>query len=209
LGRIAQGIRDIEGTNTIEFTTVAQIPWDRQITYGRLVCDIRPQKAETHRVRLTVGGDRIDYPGETATKNAELTTSKCLWNSTILTKGARYMHADVNFFNLTTVLDRPEYMKLALSIIPQEIIDKYGLVDKEKNGQIYIQINKGMYGLRLANDLLVKRPTPHPRISSYQPRTWTLEARHPTNNLHPHRRRLLNKIRGQGACRPFTPGPET
>jgi hypothetical protein len=38
-------------------------------------------------------------------------------------------------------------MKLALNIMPQEIIDKYGLMDKGKNGHVYIQINKGIYGL--------------------------------------------------------------
>jgi hypothetical protein len=51
-------------------------------------------------------------------------------------------------------------MKLTLSIIPQEIIDKYNLLEKEKNVYVYIQINKGMYGLplagKLANDLLIK-----------------------------------------------------
>jgi hypothetical protein len=29
-------------------------------------------------------------------------------------------------------------MKLALNIIPQEIIDEYGLIDKEKNGHVYV-----------------------------------------------------------------------
>jgi hypothetical protein len=129
------------------------------------VCDIWPQKKEMHRVRLTVGGDIIDYPGETATKNADLTTSKCLWISAISTKGAQYMCADVKHFYLNTILDRPEYMKLALSLIPHEIIDMYGLAEKANNGQVYIQINKGMYGLpqagKLANDLLVKRLAPH------------------------------------------------
>jgi hypothetical protein len=95
LDRLAQGIRDIKGTDTIEFTTQAQIPRDRHITYGRLVCDIRPHKAEQHRARLTMGGDRIDYPGKTATKNADLSTSKGLWNSTMSTNDARYMCADV------------------------------------------------------------------------------------------------------------------
>jgi hypothetical protein len=56
-------------------------------------------------------------------------------------------------------------MRLDLSIISQEIIDKYKLGDKAKNGYIYIRIDKGMYGLpqsgRLANNLLVKRLTPH------------------------------------------------
>jgi hypothetical protein len=47
-------------------------------------------------------------------------------------------------------------MKLVLNIIQQEIIDKYRLVEKENNGSVYIQINKGMFGLphagRFAND---------------------------------------------------------
>jgi hypothetical protein len=56
-------------------------------------------------------------------------------------------------------------MQLALSIIPQEIIDKYKLMDKDKNGKVYICIDKGMYGIpqagRLANNLPVKRLAPH------------------------------------------------
>jgi hypothetical protein len=162
LGRLAQGIRDVKGTNTIAFIHAAEIPNDRTVTYGRLVCDIQQNKSEQHRVRLTVGGDRIDYPGETATKNADPTTSKCLWNSTISTTVARYMCADVKKIYLNTPLDS---MRLPLSLIPQEIIDQYQLEKKAKNGQVYIRIDKGMYGLphagRLANDLLVKRPKPH------------------------------------------------
>jgi hypothetical protein len=80
LGRLAQGVRDIKGTDTIVFIHASEIPRERTVTYGRLVCDIRHQKAEQHRVRLTVGGDRINYPGETSTQNADLTTSKCLWS---------------------------------------------------------------------------------------------------------------------------------
>jgi hypothetical protein len=134
LGHLAQGIRVIKGMGTIEFIMTAQVPQERKLTNGRLVCDIRPQKAEQHRVMLTMGGDRIDYPGETAMKNTNLTTSKCLWNSTLSTDGARYLIADVKNFYLNTILDRPEYTKLALSIILQEIIDKYKLSEKEKTG---------------------------------------------------------------------------
>jgi hypothetical protein len=51
-------------------------------------------------------------------------------------------------------------MKLALIIIRQEIIDKYNMLEKEKNGYVYIQMDKGMYGILqegiLPNDLLVK-----------------------------------------------------
>jgi hypothetical protein len=95
LGRLAQGIRDVIGTNTIEFIFTSKIPRDRTVTYGRLVCDIRPQNTKQHCVRLAVGGDRVDYPGETSTKNADLTTSQCLWNSVIPTEAAMYICADV------------------------------------------------------------------------------------------------------------------
>jgi hypothetical protein len=72
---------------------------------------------------LHVDADPIDYPGETSTKNAELTTSKCLWNSIVSTYLAMYMCTDVKKFYLNTLLDRPEYMRLALNSIPQEIIN--------------------------------------------------------------------------------------
>jgi hypothetical protein len=119
----------------------------------------------THRVRLTVGGDRIDYPGETSTKNADNTTSKCMWNSVVSTDEAMYVCADVNNFYLNTLLDYPEYMRLALNIITQEIIYKHNLLDKAHNGYIYTRIDKGMYSLpqagRLAHNLLVKRLARH------------------------------------------------
>jgi hypothetical protein len=165
LGRLGQGIRDVIGTNTIEYIFTSEIPQDRTVTYGQLVCDIIPQKTTQHRARITISGDRIDYPGERSTKNADLTTSKCLWNSVVSTDEAMYMCVDVKNLYLITLIDRPYYMRLAINIIPQEIIDKYNLLDKANNGYVYIHINKGMYGLpqagRLANNLLIKQLAPH------------------------------------------------
>jgi hypothetical protein len=43
LGRLCQGIRDIKGTNTYFFVELKNIPKDRQITYGKLVCDHEPK----------------------------------------------------------------------------------------------------------------------------------------------------------------------
>jgi hypothetical protein len=74
---------------------------------------------------------------------------------------------------LNTLLERPEYMQLALTVIPQEIIDKYKLMEKERNGKVYIRIDKGMYGLPqsgiLANNLLITRLAP----DGYRPCTHT------------------------------------
>ena len=74
------GTRIPTGTNTIKFIARNQVPKDRKVTYGNMVCEIRPQKAETCRVRLTVGGDQIDYLGEVSTPTSDLTTAKCLVN---------------------------------------------------------------------------------------------------------------------------------
>jgi hypothetical protein len=46
LGLLCQVIRDIQGTNTCFFVELSNIPKDRKITYGKLVCDHKPNKAE-------------------------------------------------------------------------------------------------------------------------------------------------------------------
>ena len=52
-------------------------------------------------------------------------------------------------------------MQLPLDIITDEIIETYNLRELAHDGKVYIEIRKGMYGLRqagiLANKLLVKR----------------------------------------------------
>jgi hypothetical protein len=74
-GRLEQCVGDrIEGSNTIFFIPRQAVPKGKVITYGRLVVDIRPNKSEIHRVRLTVGGNLIQYPGDVSTRSADLTT---------------------------------------------------------------------------------------------------------------------------------------
>ncbi|KAL7538190.1 hypothetical protein ACHAXR_008359, partial [Thalassiosira sp. AJA248-18] len=164
LGRLANGYGDTEGTNTFKFMShdeISNIPGDRTVTYARIVVDYRPQKKDPNRVRITAGGNLIDYPGELTTRTADLTTSKILWNSTISTPGARYCCADAKNFYLCTPLDRHEYMRMPVELIPPEIIDLYDLTPKIKNGYVYMEIIRGMYGLpqsgMLANKLLKER----------------------------------------------------
>jgi hypothetical protein len=71
------------------------------------------------------------------------------------------MTLDLANFYLNTPLDRPEYVRIQLSIIPQEVIDEYNLMQYAHNGWIYFELGMGMYGLKqagkLANDLLSQR----------------------------------------------------
>jgi hypothetical protein len=60
VGCLFQGICDIPGTDTCFFVELTNIPKDRNITYGKIVCDYKTHKKEKERVRLTVGGDRLD-----------------------------------------------------------------------------------------------------------------------------------------------------
>jgi hypothetical protein len=85
-GRLFQGIRDIPGTDTCFFVELLNIPKDRNITFGKIVCDYKPYKKEKEHVRLTVGGDRLDNYDDVATSTAYITTFKILINSTLSTK---------------------------------------------------------------------------------------------------------------------------
>jgi hypothetical protein len=163
LGALAQGDNKTgaAGTNTIFFMThseIKNIPSDRTITYSRVVVNYRPQKEDPNRIRITVGGNLIDYPGELTTRTADLVTSKILWNSVISTPNAHYVTADLKLFYLTAPLDRYEYMRMPIKIIPDHIIHQYQLRDKVQNGYVYMEIRRAMYGLPqagiLANKLL-------------------------------------------------------
>ncbi len=165
-GRLANGVggRIKNPTNTITFIHKHEVPHDRRkdVTYGQFVCTVRPEKAETNRTRFTVGGDRINYPGEVATPTADMLVAKLLFNSVVSTDKAKFMTMDISNFYLMTPLKRPEYIRMKLSDIPLEIIEEYKLREKvTPDGSIYIVANKGMYGLPqaglLANELLEKR----------------------------------------------------
>jgi hypothetical protein len=162
--RLFQGIRDIPGTDTCFFMKLTNIPKDRKITYGKIVCDYKPHKTEKERVRLTVGGDRLDYSGDVATSTADITTFKILINSTLSTEDAAMMMMDIKNYYLGTPLPRFEYMKMLLSRFPEEIVQKYRLNALAVDGWVYIEIRKGMYGLKqaalLANQLLQTRLAP-------------------------------------------------
>ena len=102
LGRLAQGIRDIKGTDTIFFITKQQVPSHKKVSYGRLVCDVRLHKAEQERTRLTVGGDQLEYFGPVTTETADITTVKVIINSVISTQGAKFATFDIKNFYLGT-----------------------------------------------------------------------------------------------------------
>ena len=82
-------------TDIKEFILQKYKPKDRRETYVRSVCNIRPQKTETHRKILTSGGNIIDYPREVSTPISYLTTMKLHVNRAISDVKSRYMCMNV------------------------------------------------------------------------------------------------------------------
>jgi hypothetical protein len=116
----------------------------------KIVCDYKTHKQEKERVRLTVGGDRLDYSGDVATSTADIKTLKILINITLSTEDVAMMMMDIKNYYLGTPMPGFEYMKMLLSRFPEEIVQKYNLNSLAVDGWVYIEIRKGMYGLKQA-----------------------------------------------------------
>jgi hypothetical protein len=135
-----------------------------------------------------VGGDRLHYSGDVATSTADITTFKILINSTLSIADAAMSMMDIKKHCLGTPLPRYEYMKIVLSGFPEDIVDKYNLGALALDGWVYIEIRKGMYGLKQA-DLLANQLLQYSFgtiwILPGAPHTGTLAAKNTANRFLP------------------------
>ena len=100
-GRLAQGNNyGVKGTDTIDFIYQHEVPSNKKVTYATYVLDYRPLKAEPNRVRITVGGDKLEYLFDAGSPAANMMETKVLINSTIsdAAKGARFITSDIKDF---------------------------------------------------------------------------------------------------------------
>ena len=82
---------------------------------------------DKNRTQLTVGGIRINYPGDVGTPTVCLLTVKLLVNSVISTAGAEFMTLDILKIYLNTPLARYEYLRIKLSNFPNNVIEEYNM----------------------------------------------------------------------------------
>jgi hypothetical protein len=171
LGRLCQGIgtgasptsKRVEGTNTFFLINYNDIPAHKckEICHTLVVCKVRPEKDDPDRTRITIGGSRICYPGDVGTNTASLELVKILLNSVLSRKGARFSTIDLKNFYLDTPMPDPEYVRIKMTDIPEEFIEEYNLIDRDRDGWVYFEIRQGCYGLPqsgiLANNLLCSR----------------------------------------------------
>ena len=129
-----------------------------------------------------MAGDKISYDGPVSTPTVNLTTAKLHWNSIISTPDGKYLIVDVKNFYLNNPMKMAAYLKMEIKIIPQEIIDKYDLLNKQYDGFLYVRIEKGMYGLVQAGIIAHQAITEHLQLYGYAPeknthKLWTHKDR--------------------------------
>jgi hypothetical protein len=78
-----------------------------------------------------------------------------------------------------------EYMHIPIKLIPQEIIAEYNLLSLVSDGHVYIEVQKGIYGLpqagTLTNQLLAHRLSIHGyHQTKFTPGLWS----HVTRPIH-------------------------
>ena len=170
LARLSDGIPNrVRGTKAVRWIRKHEVPKGKKVTYANMVCDYRPLKDEKYRVRLTIGGDKLDYDNETASPTANLLDTKILLNNIIsdADKNAKFMTIDIKDCFLMSPLPpgEREYMRIHSKYFDKEIRDLYNLHDKiNQDGYIYCEILLGVYGLKqaaiLAYKLIRKRLKP-------------------------------------------------
>ena len=103
--KLAQGDNKIEtkGKNSLfvlGHNKIKQIPSDRTVRYANIVVYYHPQNIDPNRVRITAGGNLINYPGKIMTRTEDLTTANILWKSIISTINAKLFCDEIKDFYL-------------------------------------------------------------------------------------------------------------
>ena len=80
----------------------------QDVTYEWIIVSYRQQKTEKHQLRLTAGGDRLNYLFDVSTPTSGLSTIKLLWNSALSTPGAKLFSLDVAIFLLENTDEMPQ-----------------------------------------------------------------------------------------------------
>ena len=171
----------LELTNTICFIEKTDVPVNRwrDVTYRIVGVDYRPEKSNPYCTRLTVGGDRVRYPGDSGTPTVDFTTLKIILNCIVSTPNAKFMIIDEKYLYLNTPMAGSEYMRIKICDLPKSSVQKYNLVLKAtKYGYIYVEIKRGMYGLRQAGIILQQLLEKRLNIKGYRqsditPVFWT------------------------------------
>ena len=106
LGRLSQGFKNrVTTQDAMDFIEFLEVPKHRKVTCANFFCDYHSLKVEQFRVRMTMGGDRLEYPDEISSPTASLLETKLLLNSVISdykVHNAKFCSLDIKDFFLAT-----------------------------------------------------------------------------------------------------------
>jgi hypothetical protein len=103
-------------------------------TYMNPVVDYRAQKEDPYRIRITAGGNLINYESNASVQTADLDMAKIHWNSVLSTPLARYMCLEIKNLYLMAALEYFKYSQMPLSLFPAWMIKQYNMERHSLNG---------------------------------------------------------------------------
>ena len=120
-----------------------------------------------------MGGNKLTVDGNTATQCASLVTTKILINSVISTPNTQFSCIDIKNMYYGLPMQDYKYMRIKYDEIPNNIKEKYNLHALQHNGWVYVQIRKGIPGLKQAGKITNDRLTKHLEQYGYIPTAQT------------------------------------
>jgi len=153
-------------SETIRLIMRSEVPSDKKPAYynPQVKTKIKDGVLQ-YRVRGTIGGNQVNYEGDKSANTASMQLIKILCNAVVSDPGAKFMTADIKDFYLGTPLPSPEYMRINLDHIPEDVIAKYDMRRFAHNNAVVVEVNKGIYGLpqagKLAQDRLIDHLAKH------------------------------------------------
>jgi hypothetical protein len=131
-------------SGTIRPLHFPDIPEDMVVTYVNPVCSEKlNDDAETLklRTRVTIGGDRIDYPNDKSAVTANMEALKLLINA-MISENANWSTIDISDFYLGTPLPHPEHIRIQRALISPHVILFYDLERFMHRGALYCSVHK-------------------------------------------------------------------
>lgn len=102
-------------------------------------------------MRLTVGGNRLEYHADPSAPAVGMLDTKIHLNSVIsdVKKGTRYYVADIENYYFNNDLLHFQYMCIHSKYFTHEFRQEYDIDElTNRDGYVYYEIRKGMYGLK-------------------------------------------------------------
>ena len=94
----------------MDFIPYNEVPQEKKVTYSSFACDYRSLKDEIWRIRLVVGGNKLEYKFDSGYPTKDLLETNILFNSVIsdAKKRSTFLSMDLKEMFLHTPIASPD-----------------------------------------------------------------------------------------------------